>query len=334
MSGFEGDDMSELTVEKFYKSAGNRLGLKLVGGREGLTRHIRSSHIQKPGLALTGLSPIDAHRVQILGEKEIVYLSSLAEPELVTALQRLLVPEVPCVFVTRNLDILPTMLQLADTTHTPLFRTSFDSGEFIQALSRFFEEAFSSFCVVHGVLVEVFGLGVLIIGASGVGKSECALDLISRGHRLVADDVVDVTRVGENALMGSGSHLIKHHMEVRGLGIINIRDLFGITAVREKQALDLVVELVDWDQRKDYDRLGLDEKYYTILDASVSLLQIPVSPGRNLTTIIEVAARNQMLKQHGIHSVEELHKRLSWAISAEQSLGAGALDDEDEGKIL
>jgi HPr kinase/phosphorylase len=323
--------MPTLTVEKLYKNAGNRLGLKLVAGRTGLGRIVTSSHIQKPGLALTGLSPIDVQRVQILGEKEMVYLSSLSDAELELRLQRLLTPEVPCIIITRNLDISPLMLQMADAQQVPLFRTSFDSGELIQNLSKYFEEAFTRFGTIHGVLVEVFGLGVLIIGASGVGKSECALDLISRGHRLVADDVVDVTLGPDNVIMGSGSHLIRHHMEVRGLGIINIRELFGISSVRERCQLDLVVELVDWDQRKEYDRLGLDEKHHHILERPVSLLQIPVSPGRNLTTIIEVAARNHLLKQQGIHSVEELHKRLSWAISAEQSLGAGSMVDEDDG---
>ena len=210
--------MATLTVEKLYKSAGNRLGLRLVAGRGGLARVIPSAALQKPGLALTGLSPIDTQRVQVLGEKELTYLHSLSEHDLELRLQSLLVPELPCIFITRNLDILPALLLMADERQVPVFRTSFDSGEFIQALSKYFEEAFSRFGTVHGVLVEVFGLGVLIIGASGVGKSECALDLISRGHRLVADDVVDVTLTQDNTVVGSGSHLIRHHMEVRGLG--------------------------------------------------------------------------------------------------------------------
>lgn len=312
--------MSQLTVDKFFKGASARLGLKLVAGRTGIERVIVSSLIQKPGLALTGLAPIDSNRVQILGEKEYLYLKSLSEDDLKLRLKLLLNKDIPCIIVTRNLDILPVILQMADNESVPLFRTNLNSSEFIRELSKYFEEAFSKFATLHGVLVEVFGIGVLIIGASGVGKSECALDLINRGHRLVADDVVDVTLLPEDVLMGSGSRLIKYHMEVRGLGILNIKDLFGISAISDKQQIGLVVELVDWDQRKEYDRLGLDEKYYTILDVPVTLLQIPVSPGRNLTTLVEAAARNHLLKKQGIHSVEELHKRLSWAIGAEQSL--------------
>ncbi len=322
--------MSVLTVEKLIKDGAPQLGLKLVAGRSGISRIIKSPQVQKPGLALTGLTHIDTERVQILGEKEILYLDSLTDDELSKRLESLMCPEVPCVVVTRNLDISPLILQRADDTGTPLCRTSLSSAELIQVISRYFEEAFSRFTTMHGVLVEVFGVGVIIIGASGVGKSECALDLISRGHRLVADDVVDVTISSDNVLIGSSAHLIKHHMEVRGLGIINVRDIFGIASVCDRHSIDLVVELVDWDQRREYDRLGLDERTYTILDLQVALIQIPVSPGRNLTTIVEVAARNQLLKLQGVHSARELHRKLSWAIGTEQALMSGNEGEDDE----
>lgn len=322
--------MTTLTVEKFYKAASTRLALKLVGGRQGLQRVIPSSRIQKPGLALTGLAPLDNTRVQILGEKEMLYLNSLGDDELVLRLSSIMDEQVPCVIITRNREASPLLLDVADRTQTPLFRTRLESGELIHSLSLYFQEAFSRFGTLHGVLVDVFGLGILITGASGVGKSEVALDLITRGHRLVADDLVEVTVLDERTVMGSGSNLIKHHMEVRGLGIINIRDLFGIAAIRDRIAIDLMVELVDWDQRREYDRLGLDEKYYTILDLKVPHLQIPVSPGRNLTTIIEVAARNRLLKRQGTHTVEELHKRLSWAMEAEQSVGIQGRGGDDD----
>lgn len=325
--------MNSLTVDKLYKNAGSRLTLRLVGGRQGLSRVITSSRIQKPGLALTGLSSIDGSRVQILGEKEMLYLNSLSEEELELRLAPIMSPQVPAVIIAKNREAPPRMLSFADETQTPLFRSRKDSGELINSLSEYFQEAFSRFGTLHGVLVEVFGLGVLIIGASGVGKSECALDLITRGHRLVADDLVEASLVDGRVVVGSGSNLIKHHMEVRGLGIINIRDLFGIAAIRDRINIDLVVELVDWDQRREYDRLGLDEKYYQILDIPVPHLQIPVSPGRNLTTIIEVAARNHLLKRQGTHSVEELHKRLAWAMEAEQSMGAGKLEEEEDDVI-
>lgn len=323
--------MSTLTVEKLFRTAGQRLHLRLVGGRTGMSREIRSSRIQKPGLALTGLAKIDPSRVQILGEKEMTWLQSLDPAEQSLRLERLLNDETPAVFITRNLEAPPLLLELADRTQTPLFRTRMDSGEFITAISAFFQEAFSRFGTLHGVLVEVFGLGVLIVGASGVGKSECALDLITRGHRLVADDMVEATQMDERTVIGGCSNLIKHHMEIRGLGILNIRDLFGIAAIRDRINIDLVVELVDWDQRREYDRLGLDVKYYTILDVPVPHIQIPVSPGRNLTTIIEVAVRNQLLKRQGVNSVEELHRRLSWAMETEQAVAGTGLDEDEHG---
>ncbi len=323
--------MADLTVERFYQNAGKRLRLRLVAGRRGLHRVIRSARVQKAGLALTGDAPFDFERVQVLGEKEMMYLGRLDDDVFAQRLESMFHSDIPLTVVTRNQEIPPRMLQLADRHHAPLFRTALDSDEFMSELSRYFQEAFSRVGTVHGVLVEVFGLGVLIIGASGVGKSELALDLISRGHRLVADDVIDVTVTTDGQVIGSGSHLIKHHMELRGPGILNVRDLFGISAIKERQQVDLVVELVDWDQRKEYDRLGLDEKFHKILDQPVSLLQIPVSPGRNLTTIVEVATRNQLLKQQGIHSVEELHKKLSWAMDAEALLGGDDIDgDEDQ----
>ena len=247
--------MSVLTVERLYKEAGKRLGLKLVGGGKGLGREVKSALIQKAGLALTGLASIDPERVQVLGETEMKYLSALSDEVLELRLRGLFETGVPCYVVTRNQDIPPLMLRLSDETGAALFRTNFDSDEFMVALSKYFEEAFSRFGTVHGVLVEVFGVGILIIGASGVGKSELALDLVCRGHRMVADDVIDVTVAPDSRILGSGSHLIKHHMEVRGLGIINIRDLFGVAAVRERHTIDLVVELVDWDQRKEYDEV-------------------------------------------------------------------------------
>jgi HPr kinase/phosphorylase len=323
--------VSELTVEKFFKSAGGQLGLRLVAGRLGLSRPIPSALIQKPGLALTGLTPLDHHRVQVLGEKELLYLRSLSREALEAAAHRLFDETVPCVIVSRNLEIDPVLLEVADAQRVPLFRTHFETGAFIQQLSKYFLQAFQRVGTVHGVLVEVFGLGVLIIGASGMGKSEAALDLITRGHRLVADDVVDVTQSAGQVLTGTAASLIRHHMEIRGLGILNVRDLFGISAVRERHTIDLVVELVDWDQRRDYDRLGLEGRFHSILDTPVPMLQIPVSPGRSLTTIIEVAARNQLLKKQGLNAAEALQRKLAQAMKVEPPQPQSCLGDENDG---
>ena len=182
--------------------------------------------------------------------------------------------------------------------------------DFIERVTQFLEEKLASTSSIHGVLIDVFGVGVLILGKSGIGKSECALDLILRGHRLVADDMVYIQKRAPNTLIGSGFEVIQHHMEIRGLGIINIRSLFGVEAIRERKKIELVLELMEWDTSREYDRLGFEEEKYTILGVDLPMLKIPVTPARNLTTIIEVAARNHLLKVMGYDSALEFEKKL------------------------
>ena len=197
----------------------------------------------------------------------------------------------------------------------PLLVSALVSAEFIGRVTHYLQEKLSPSTSLHGVLLDVLGIGVLLLGKSGIGKSEAALDLVVRGHRLVADDIVNIRRLGPNLVYGSGSGIIRHHMEIRGLGIINIQDLFGISAVRDVKKIELVIELSDWDQDAEYDRLGVDEEVYTVLGEELPLLHIPVRPGRNVSTIIEVAARNQLLKQMGHHSAREFQDRLNQAIA-------------------
>jgi HPr kinase/phosphorylase len=222
--------------------------------------------------------------------------------------------EIAGLCVTKNLDVPPVLLEQAEATGIPLFRTKNLSSTFIANVERFLEEALTASTSLHGVLVDVLGVGVLILGKSGIGKSECALDLVIRGHRLVADDIVDVKRKADSVI-GAGSAIIKHHMEIRGIGIINIKDLFGVAAVRDHKKIELVVELMEWDPAVEYDRLGVEERKFTVLDVDVSMLVVPVRPGRNMTTIIEVAARNQLLKLQGHHSALEFQEKLNRAIA-------------------
>jgi HPr kinase/phosphorylase len=197
----------------------------------------------------------------------------------------------------------------------PLLSTPLMSSVFINRVTKFLEFRLAPSTTVHGVLIDVLGVGVLLLGKSGIGKSEAALDLVMRGHRLVADDIVDIRRRPPDIVFGSGSDIIKHHMEIRGLGIINIKDLFGIAAVRDTKKIELVVELVEWSPDEEYDRLGVEDLTYTILDVTIPQLRIPVRPGRNMTSIIEVAARNQLLKIQGHHSAREFQDRLNKAIA-------------------
>ena len=222
-----------------------------------------------------------------------------------------------CFVFTGNQGIPKSFFRESEKASIPLFETGLGSHSFIQRATRFLEHRLSAATTAHGVLVDVFGVGVLILGRSGIGKSECALDLIMKGHRLVADDVVRVRKASPSTIIGSGFDLVKHHMEIRGLGIIDIRSLFGVRAIRQRKKVELVVELVEW--QADYDRLGLEEQGYTVGGIELPMVLIPVAPGRNLATIIEVAAKNQLLKGMGYHAATELDRKLTRKIASKVS---------------
>jgi len=303
--------MKGLLVQDLYQDRDFHLGLTLMAGRKGLKKKITHPQVQKMGLAMTGFTRfINPERLQVLGNTEVAYFQTLS-PELQTEVIRQICGlELSCLVVTRNLEIPEMLLHIADDKGIPLFRTSLSSTDFIERVSKFLEERLAATQSLHGVLIDVFGVGVLLLGKSGIGKSECALDLILRGHRLVADDMVSIRKRSPTELIGSGFEVIQHHMEVRGLGIINIRSLFGVEAIREQKKVELVLELVEWDTQQEYDRLGFEEEKYTILGVELPMLRIPVTPARNLTTIIEVAARNYLLKRMGYDSALEFEKKL------------------------
>lgn len=288
------------------------LTLTLLSGKAGLDHLIKNSRIQKPGLALAGFgNHLHSDRIQIIGLTEYSYLASLSQEQRQQSLVSFISLN-PCgIIITRGLEAFPEMLTLSEEAHIPVLSTPLMSSVFMSRISKFLESALAPSTTLHGVLLDVFGVGILLLGKSGIGKSETALDLILRGHRLVTDDVVQIRKNVPDSLYGASSALIKHHMEIRGLGILNIKDLFGVAAVRDSKRIELVIEMVEWDPYAEYDRLGTEERRYAILDVALPLLRIPVRPGRNTSSIIEVAARNQLLKRQGTHSAREFQERLN-----------------------
>jgi HPr kinase/phosphorylase len=292
------------------------LQLTLVAGERGLNRTLNSPRIQKPGLALTGFTEhLHPHRVQVFGNTEISYLLTLPEEKQREVLTHLFIEDLACVVVTKGLEPPRVLVEACEASGLALMKTPVLSSTFIQQVQGFLEEALTETSSLHGVLMDVFGVGILLLGKSGIGKSEIALDLVMRGHRLVADDIVDVARRKAGSVYGAGNPVIKHHMEIRGLGIINIKDLFGVAAVREQKKIELVIELQEWDPQQEYDRLGVEDRHLQIIGVDIPLSVVPVRPGRNMATIIEVAARNQLLKLQGHHSAREFAERLNRAIA-------------------
>lgn len=291
------------------------LGLEVRAGRDGLGNAITVPRIQKPGLALTGYEEqIHADRLLSLGGTEIEYLKSVDAAARRRAVETVMKATPACIVVTRGLTPPAELVTACEDQGCPLMVSPMVSSEFISKVTDYLAEQLSPTDSVHGVLLDVLGVGILLLGKSGIGKSEAALDLLVRGHRLVADDIVKIQQVG-NLVYGTGSGIIRHHMEIRGLGIINIKDLFGIASVRDTKKIELVMELAEWDPEEEYDRLGTDENTYRVLDAELPILRVPVRPGRSIATIIEVAARNQLLKFQGVHSALEFQERLNKAIA-------------------
>src|SRR5262245_19323801 len=304
------------------------LPLELLAGGDGLDRVTTIPHIQKTGLALAGFHEyLKRGRVLIFGESEIRYLESLEVAARVAALRLALTLDFPCVLITGGFSPPLELVIEAERARVPLLKTPTSTPTAIAKLASILEDSLAERTILHAVLMDVLGLGVLISGESGIGKSECALDLIVRGHRLVADDTVEVRRRQEAILIGTCPELTRHHMELRGLGVINVKELFGIASTRSAKRVELIVQLERWDPSREYERLGLDDNYYEILGLRVPLIRMPVAPGRNIAILVEVAARNQLLRQRGHHAARELANRLDAALR-EQS--APSPDEEDE----
>jgi len=298
--------MTELNIQEILDEREAGLDLELLAGGAGLARTVSVPRIQKPGLALAGYSSnLHPDRIQVLGSTELSYLAHLPPPAAVQAIHDLLDLTLACLVVTKSQEVPDYLLKAAEEYQTPVLRTFHLSSDFISLITKFLEERLLPTSTLPGVLLDIFGVGVLLQGKSGVGKSECALDLILRGYRLVADDVIKVRLKLPAVIFGEGMDLLHYHMEIRGLGIINIKHLFGVAAIRERKKIDLVMELVEWEEGKEYDRLGFEEEFYTIHGVKIPLMRIPVRQGRNISTLVEVAARNQLLKEMGYHSARE-----------------------------
>jgi HPr kinase/phosphorylase len=319
-----------VTVGALLRSRPEAFGLPLdlLAGADGLDRPITSPHIQKTGLALAGFHEyLKAGRVLIFGESEVRYLESLDTVERVASTRLALALDVPCVVITGGFTPPVELIVEAERARVPLLKTPVPTPTAIGKLTSILEDSLAERTIIHAVLMDVLGLGVLITGESGIGKSECALDLIVRGHRLVADDTVEVRRRQETILIGACPELTRHHMELRGLGVINVMELFGIASTRSSKRIELVVQLERWDPSREYERLGLDDDVYEILGLRVPLIRMPVAPGRNIAILVEVAARNQLLKARGHHAARALAERL------EKTLRQPMLpspDEEDE----
>ncbi|MBI3541028.1 MAG: HPr(Ser) kinase/phosphatase, partial [Deltaproteobacteria bacterium] len=291
----------------------------------GLTKKILIPQIQKPGLALTGYtSNLHPGRIQVLGNSEIHFLENLPPDKQRTIIKKICKVDIACFVIAHGNQIPPTLIKEASRQKIAILKTSLSTPVFVIRITKFLENKLTELTTIHGVLVDVFGVGVLLLGKSGIGKSECALELVMKGHRLVADDVVMLQKKSPTSIYGSGSDLIKYHMEIRGLGIINIKDLFGVTSVRDQKLVELVIELLEWNPRKEYERLGIDQQYYEIMGVKVPWLQIPVRPGRSMTSVIEVAARNHLLKLKGFYSAREFQTKLTREL-LENQVGRGRL---------
>jgi len=291
------------------------LNLKCIGGRKGLGREINIQNINRPGLALSGFfDSFAAERLQIFGRGEVAYLKKLEEDNKGSIIQQMFTYPIPCCIFSHSLFPTKSFAEIAEKTQCPLLQTDLSTSEFCARILRILSGIFEPRKSIHGVLVEVYGLGILITGESGIGKSETALELIMHGHRLVADDVVEIHCVSGNILLGTGANkIIAHHMEIRGVGIINVTHLFGVGAIRDRKQIQLVVKLVEWDSKANYDRIGLEDQYMDILGVNIPNLEIPVKPGRNIPIIIETAAMNERLKNMGYNSAREFNQNiLKW----------------------
>jgi HPr kinase/phosphorylase len=301
----------ELKIETLLKVYGRRLGLRLVAGEQGIERTINSSDVHRPGLTLTGFVEVFTFSfVQILGNQEMEYLRSLEPERRRESLEIIFQFEMPCVIVTGSGRLLPELRQMADKHRVPLLRSEFDTTKFTHLLHFYLYDAFAPHVTIHGTLVDVHGVGLLVTGRSAIGKSEVGLDLVERGHRLVADDTVIITRQSHGLLMGRPPPVLQDHIEIRGIGIVDVKRLFGIGGTRKQKRVEVVITLVDWDQEFDYERVGIEDRVKTILGVEIQEITVPVFPGKNVTVIAETIAFNYLLRLDGYHAAQEFNHRL------------------------
>jgi len=302
---------TSLEVGLFFKDNESRLGLQLVTSREGLRRRITQKNLHRPGLALAGyLELFTFDRVQVLGNTEMSYLCKLSADERRAKFLSVFAFDIPCLIVTDSNEVFPEMIEEAEKRNLTIFSTQQSTTVLVHLLSDYLDDRFAPKMTLHASLVDVYGTGLLFTGRSGIGKSEIALDLVERGHRLVADDVVILTKKAEGVLVGSGPEMLKHFMEIRGVGIIDVRRMFGVRAIRLQKRVEMEIELVEWSDKEDYERIGLDEEQRDCLGVKIPLVKLPIFPGKNITVIAEVIALNLHLKVYGYHPAQMFNSRL------------------------
>jgi HPr kinase/phosphorylase len=324
------DLIQKLTVRQLADDPHLAVGLRLVAGEAGLDRPLCHPRVQKNGLALAGhYHGVVPTRVQVLGETELSYLDSLTPDARSVAARGFLSLGLSCVVITGGKDPPRSLISAAEATSTPLFSTNARSSRTINALHAVLDDRLAPQTRLHGVLVDVYGVGILLLGKSGIGKSECALELIMRGHRIVADDVVNCDWQPPGLVFGQPADLLRHHLEIRGLGVLDIRELFGVTAVRERKRVDLVVHLCEWIEGEEFDRLGIEDHHHHILDTPIRELRVPVRSGRNMGSIIEMAARNELLRRDGRHTAHEFLDKVEGHLVTRPALGSEAVEKLD-----
>ncbi|MCF8260406.1 MAG: HPr(Ser) kinase/phosphatase [Melioribacteraceae bacterium] len=303
---------SSISVEYFFNFAKNSFGLELFNPDSNLTREIKDQNLNRTGIALTGfLELFPENRVQIFGNTEYRYLRNLSDEQRKNAINRIFEYDIPCIVVTDNNTPTPDMIECAKSSRIPIFTSKFSTTKISYFMSDFLDDQFAPGISIHGSFVDVYGAGMLFVGKSGIGKSEVALDLIERGHRLVADDVVLITKKGEGILIGAGTNISEHFMEIRGIGIIDIRSMFGIRAIRFQKRLEVVIELEIWDKNKEYTRTGLDDTTINVMDIEVPYVRVPIVPGKNITVISEIIALNYLLKHYGYDAAKVFQNKLT-----------------------
>ncbi|MBM4158261.1 MAG: HPr kinase/phosphorylase [Ignavibacteria bacterium] len=314
-----------ITVEFFFKAAGERFKLEQITKLDIPKRKkIFDKNLHRPGLALAGYVELFTYqRIQVLGNTEIKYLTQLNKKKRIDSLMRFFSFNVPCVIITNDNPLPVEFIHIAQKFKIPVFKTPYPTTRFIYLVSDFLDDQFAPQIVIHGSFVDVYGIGVLFCGKSGIGKSEIALDLVERGHRLVADDVVLVSKKGESVLMGSGTEFVQHFMEIRGLGIIDIRKVFGIRAIRFQKRVEVIVELEHWDPGKVYERTGLNTVKGNIMGVEIEMIRLPIFPGKNITVISEVIALNYLCKHYGYDAAKVFAENLKKKIRLNKKSGKG-----------
>jgi len=313
--------MADLTVEKLFEDNQNRLKLEIVNNKSSFNKKIKEKEVHRPGLALTGFVDVFTYsRVQVIGNTELAYIETLSPEKREASIRKICEFDLPCIIITHKNEPFEDLVSIANENKISILRSEFSTTHVIQILSSYLEKELAPSKIVHGSLVDVYGVGVLITGRSGIGKSEVALDLVERGHRLVADDVVHLKRKTEGLLIGSCSEALLHHLEIRGIGIIDVCSLFGVHAVRFQKRVEIELHLEDWEEGKNYDRTGLEENFVEYCGVSIPIINLPIFPGKNITVLSEVISLNHLLKVYGQFTAREFNEKLKEKITASQTL--------------